>query len=275
MKKNYFFILPFVMLFSQMTTAQTTVSGWNFNSSTTTASLGSGTLSFVGGTGSPTYVNNSGSQALAFANFPNATVGSGTAGIKFALSTVGYAGISISFDTSGHNQSSKWQQYEYTTDGSTWTVLSNNSGGLTASFCNKVLNFPSSCDNNPNFAFRVVSIFNPSGGTQYEQVQGGGYNGSNGKWYFDNVDISYGILGVKENTLSTFKMYPNPAKNVLNISTNSAEAKQVDIYNVLGKIVLSEKTSNNTLNIASLNSGIYMVKVTQHESSITKKLVIK
>lgn len=189
------------LLFLNLSNAQGTIASWNFNSSNTNATSGTGTLSFIGGTGTPIYINNAGTQALGFADFPAIGAGSGTAGIRFATSTVGYTGISISFDTYGHNQSSRWQQYEYTTNGSTWTILSNNNGGLSSSFATTTLNFPATCDNNPNFAFRIVSIFNPSGGTQYEQVQGGGYNGNNGKWYFDNVGISFSTLKRNENNI--------------------------------------------------------------------------
>ncbi len=267
-------LLSFI-LFANLVNAQGTISSWNFNTSTTNASSGTGTLSFIGGTGSPIYINNSGTQALGFADFPNLTVGSGTAGIRFATSTVGFSGISISFDTYGHNQSSRWQQYEYTTDGTNWIILSNNNGGLTSSFVTKILNFPASCDNNPNFAFRIVSIFNPSGGTQYEQVQGGGYNGSNGKWYFDNVSISYATLGVKENSISNFKIHPNPAKNVLNVTSDNFETKNVEIYNVLGAKVLTTKVTNAPINVASLTTGVYVVKVTENGKTATRKIVIE
>ncbi|SFB00798.1 Por secretion system C-terminal sorting domain-containing protein [Flavobacterium swingsii] len=272
MKKIY---LLLALIVAMSTNAQGIVS-WNFNSSNTNASTGVGILSFVGGTGSSSYVNNGGTQALAFADFPAVNVGSGTAGIRFATSTSGYTGISVTFDTYGHNQSSKWQQYEYTTNGSTWIILSNNAGGLTSGFLPVTLNFPASCDNNPNFAFRIVSIFNPSGGTQYEQVQGGGYNGSNGKWYFDNVAITGATLNLKSNKeISGLKIYPNPAKNVLNIASDSFEAKTVAIYNVLGKVVLSEKVTNAPVNVANLAKGVYVVKVTEEGKTATRKLVIE
>ena len=275
MKKNYFFTSLIVILLTQVTNAQTAITGWDFNTSTINPSLGTGTLSFVGGTGSATYINNSGTQALAFADFPNNTVGSGTAGIKFAFSTVGYVGISTSFDTAGHNQSSRWQQYEYTTDGTTWNILSNNAGGLNATFTTRTLNFPASCDNNPNFAFRIVSIFNPSGGTQYEQVQGGGYNGSNGKWYFDNVAISYSTLAVKENNITNLKMYPNPAKSIINITSDNFTEKKIEVYNTLGKMVLTTKTTNNTIDITALSKGIYPVKITEEDKTDTLQLIIE
>ncbi len=276
MKKIYLLLVSVLVIGTNIANAQIGIASWNFNSSNTNASTGVGILSFVGGTGSSSYVNNGGTQALAFADFPAVNVGSGTAGIRFATSTSGYTGISVTFDTYGHNQSSKWQQYEYTTNGSTWIILSNNAGGLTSGFLPVTLNFPASCDNNPNFSFRVVSIFNPSGGTQYEQVQGGGYNGSNGKWYFDNVAVGAATLNLNSSKeISGLKIYPNPAKNFLNITSDSFETKTVAIYNVLGAQVLSVNVTNAPINIVNLAKGVYVIKVTEEGKTATRKLVIE
>lgn len=190
MRKNYFFTIITTFIFSILSYAQTSFAGWNFDLSTLNPSSGTGTATLIGGCGSINYVNYTGNgKALSFADFPTDLVGSGTAGIEFKTSTLGLDGISISFETYGGNPSSKWQQYQYTIDGTNWLILSNNSGTLNGNWAIKTLTFPVTCNNNPNFGFRIVSIFNPSGGTQYESVQGGGYNGSNGKWYFDNVAV--------------------------------------------------------------------------------------
>jgi hypothetical protein len=49
----------------------------------------------------------------------------------------------------------------------------------------------------------------------------------------------------------------------------------VAVFDILGKQVKNEILTNNTLNVSSLKSGIYIVKITQNNASITKKLVIK
>jgi hypothetical protein len=276
MKKNYSLLILALLINSIISSAQTSFAGWNFNTSSLSPSSGTGTLTFVGGCGSPTYVNNAGTQALAFADFPLVNAASGTAGIQFSSSTVGYAGISVTFDTYGHNQSSRWQQYQYTIDGTNWLILGNNNGGLTSSFLPVTLNFPATCDNNPNFAFRVVSIFNPSGGTQYEQVQGGGYNGSNGKWYFDNVGVRYNTLSTQSNSIDGLTMYPNPLKgNTLYFTSTANADMSVQIYDVLGKEVTNSKVMNNTINVSGLNTGVYIVKVTEEGKTATRKLVIQ
>jgi hypothetical protein len=75
--------------------------------------------------------------------------------------------------------------------------------------------------------------------------------------------------------ISGLKIYPNPAKNVLNISSDSFEAKTVAIYNVLGAQVLSANVTNAPINVASLSRGIYVVKVTEEGKTATRKLVIE
>jgi hypothetical protein len=87
--------------------------------------------------------------------------------------------------------------------------------------------------------------------------------------------FAQGPLGVKENSISGLKIYPNPVKNLLNITSDSFEAKTVAIYNVLGKVVLSEKVTNAPVNVANLAKGVYVVKVTEEGKTATRKLVIE
>lgn len=79
-----------------------------------------------------------------------------------------------------------------------------------------------------------------------------------------------GILG--------FTTYPNPITNKeLTISTTNTNAKEVVIFNVLGKQVLKTSFSGlkSTIDVSSINSGIYILKVTESGKIATKKLVIR
>jgi len=49
----------------------------------------------------------------------------------------------------------------------------------------------------------------------------------------------------------------------------------VTVFDILGKQVKNEILTNNTLNVSNLKSGIYIVKITQNNTSVTKKLVVK
>jgi hypothetical protein len=286
MKKIYTLL---VIAFAITTNAQTTISQWNFDdASPATAMLpttGAGTFTIIGGvvdntTAGVMPAGNPGTgKAYSIKTFPASGTASGTAGFQFAVSTSGITDqINVSFDPRGSGTSSKWQRYEYTTDGSSWIVLSNNGGALTNSFTATpmvTLTFPAVCSNKTNFGFRIVSIFDPAG-SDYASVTGGATAYSvGGTWRLDNVTFSSGVLSVQENSISGLKIYPNPAKNVLNITSDTFEAKTVAIYNVLGKVVLSEKVTNTPVNVANLAKGVYVVKVTEEGKTATRKLVIE
>ncbi|MCK7589971.1 endonuclease [Subsaxibacter sp. CAU 1640] len=92
---------------------------------------------------------------------------------------------------------------------------------------------------------------------------------------FDDLSWTcYSSLGIDEQSLSSVNIYPNPAKNIVNITLNSDSDTLIEIYNVLGKKVY-QKTIQNTdiLNLDTLSSGIYIVKLTQENNSISKKLI--
>ncbi len=83
-------------------------------------------------------------------------------------------------------------------------------------------------------------------------------------------------LSVNDLSTSEFKIYPNPTSaGFVNITSNTADAMAVTVYDVLGKKVLNETVSNNRLNVSTLNSGIYIMKISQNNATVTKKLVIK
>jgi Secretion system C-terminal sorting domain len=79
----------------------------------------------------------------------------------------------------------------------------------------------------------------------------------------------------KFDNISGLSIYPNPAKTILNITSDSFEAKTVSIYNVLGKVVLTANVTNAPINVANLAKGVYVVKVTEADKTATRKLVIE
>jgi len=93
----------------------------------------------------------------------------------------------------------------------------------------------------------------------------------------DNCDD----LGEHTQTLSTndfainvFKIYPNPVKNELNIEFNTGMQTQVEVYNVLGKRVISKTIyTSETIQTERLSDGIYILRLTQGNKTISKKLI--
>jgi hypothetical protein len=57
--------------------------------------------------------------------------------------------------------------------------------------------------------------------------------------------------------------------------TKLNQIKKVEIFNVLGKRIFTETLFGKELNIAKLNAGVYILKITENNMSATRKLVIK
>jgi len=97
-----------------------------------------------------------------------------------------------------------------------------------------------------------------------------------GKIYYDDLSFTDNTLGLKSNTISGLKVYPNPVKNGnLFITSDNNDTKSVAVYDVLGKQVMNTTVSNNPINVAHLNAGVYIVKITEAGKTATRKLVIE
>lgn len=90
------------------------------------------------------------------------------------------------------------------------------------------------------------------------------------------IDTTLPTLSRSEfGAINGLNIYPNPAKTVLNITSDSFATKTVEIYNVLGAKVLTATVNNNTVNVADLANGVYVIKVTEEGKTATRKLVIE
>lgn len=90
------------------------------------------------------------------------------------------------------------------------------------------------------------------------------------------VPFPLGTLSNADFNASNFSLYPNPVSNgFVTINTTNADPINVLVYDVLGKQVKNETITNNTLNVGDLNTGIYILKMTQNQATATKKLIIK
>jgi len=165
------------------------IAQWNFNSTppggnvstgVTTPSIGSGTASLVGGTtasfatGDMSFdpagsTDNSGWNVT---TYPGSTANNKSAGVQFAVSTVGKQNLTVYWTQRASNTGSKYSRLQYSTNGTTFIdfstpivitnaqvfeIKTNNLAGI------------ASVNNNPNFAFRIVTEFEStaltSGGT--------------------------------------------------------------------------------------------------------------
>jgi photosystem II stability/assembly factor-like uncharacterized protein len=97
-----------------------------------------------------------------------------------------------------------------------------------------------------------------------------------GLWRTDLYDST---LNVSDLSFEEFSLYPNPARDVINIRWNGNENPSVRIYNSLGKLVYYAKNVNlrNTFQVETSNfsEGLYFVKLSSSLGEITKKVVIE
>ena len=81
-------------------------------------------------------------------------------------------------------------------------------------------------------------------------------------------------LSINDNNLQNVIIYPNPTKSILNIE--NAENSMIEIYDLLGRVVLSENniSLNKQLNVSSLSIGTYLIKISNNGQIKTDKFII-
>ncbi len=103
-------------------------------------------------------------------------------------------------------------------------------------------------------------------------------------WFNNNTFptcLSLAGLGIKENNAALsldFKLYPNPANNVVYIEFEKPLNKvTIEVYDMLGKIVrgfqYNDLVKYASIPVSDLQSGVYMVKIQTEEGPSIKKFV--
>lgn len=75
----------------------------------------------------------------------------------------------------------------------------------------------------------------------------------------------------------TVSMFPNPASQKLSVSSVN-KIQSIQLFTITGKQILSQQninSYNHPLNVSQLSKGLYLLKVSNHTATITKKLLIK
>jgi hypothetical protein len=87
-------------------------------------------------------------------------------------------------------------------------------------------------------------------------------------WYKNNT------LGISENEISQYVVYPNPTNGIINVQSNLPISK-ISVFNILGqKIEIAPNT--NQINLSKAEAGIYILKIENETgNSQTHKIVKK
>ena len=94
---------------------------------------------------------------------------------------------------------------------------------------------------------------------------------------FDNLNISGDFASVEENTLTSVNAFPNPATDVLNISTNEPVAS-MKVMTMDGKVVIENNAVNDSfinVNVNDLEAGMYIYEVATAEGKVSRDSFMK
>jgi len=184
---------------------------WDFNYTNVTLaspppSIGLGLASTLGGI-TPVFFSGSGSTdptsstnaAWGSQGYPSSTANNKSAGVQFAVNTGGFKDLIVRWDERQSNTSSRYKRFQYSLDGVNFVdhlVITNFGGGIWVSHTND-LSAITGVNNNPNFAFRLVTEFEDTAiGTanaNYVSASAGtqaAYDGSAGTIRYDMVAVT-------------------------------------------------------------------------------------
>jgi hypothetical protein len=239
---------------------QTTIAAqWSFNNSNTTPNLGNGTILNLGGITS-SYVSGNGStdptqpgQAYATTNYPAANSSSGSAGVRFVVSTRNLKDIVVSFDQQNTSNAASTIGVYYSFEGIIWQTIpaasfTNNTAGV---FITRTVDFSSvtAINNFTEIYFKIATVFTSPGAVYTPTTTGSTYAGAG--------TIAYDRITVKGNTINCGTMPTTKATPLHHFrSEPTYESFKFSRGNGAGAIVLMK--ANSTVDAPPVDGISYL-----------------
>ena len=88
-----------------------------------------------------------------------------------------------------------------------------------------------------------------------------------------SFDVHFIGSGIPSHASPNGHFYPNPAHGELNITLDGT--KRVEIYDSMGKLMLSETNPDAKVNVSMLPQGIYVLKIVTEKDCHTEKFIKK
>ncbi len=108
-------------------------------------------------------------------------------------------------------------------------------------------------------------------------------DGSEGRHFYGGNGTAWAIrmttnptISIAENAeLKGVTMFPNPTNGILRVNTTTSEKYTVDVMNVLGELVMTNKfTGMTTLDLGTFSKGIYNVRVSNGTQSTVQRVAL-
>ncbi len=100
-------------------------------------------------------------------------------------------------------------------------------------------------------------------------------NGFGNRLYVDEINYN-STVGLKTYTNSSdLKIYPNPAGDVFTLELNTSSSKTINIFDMMGRSILSEQTSEmkKQIEIKDLDKGVYFLQINCADRRYVSKLI--
>ena len=98
----------------------------------------------------------------------------------------------------------------------------------------------------------------------------------------DTIMVHTTDVGIIEHLQNSISLYPNPTNDVVNVecSMNDVQVKALEVFDVYGKLIRTVETVctpslQTRINVSDLSSGMYFVRITTDEGTVTKSFVKK
>ncbi len=85
-------------------------------------------------------------------------------------------------------------------------------------------------------------------------------------------DPTCSVVGIEESAKESLIIYPNPASDIINISSSSNHVSKVEIIDSMGKLVHSSM-NQSAINISNLPEGIYLIRMHVKNDIQERKLI--
>lgn len=85
------------------------------------------------------------------------------------------------------------------------------------------------------------------------------------------IDYNGSQIGVPRVDKSNFTIYPNPSSG--NIFISGVNISNIQVLDLMGKVVLTQNTPSNEINIESLPAGMYMINALSDKGLVVQKII--
>jgi hypothetical protein len=72
---------------------------------------------------------------------------------------------------------------------------------------------------------------------------------------------------------TSFSIWPNPVKNILNLNFLNENSYNVKIYDLLGRLVYTKENTNSSIDVSSFIPDLYLIKIKTETGETSQKFI--